>query len=399
MTVDVFDQLTGSDHVKVPLRAAAVAARRKSGGGMTHSWLFTGPPGSGRTNAARAFAMALVCDNSEIVGCGHCHQCRSVEVGSHPDVVWVSTEGMTIAVDDVREVIKSAAKRPMVSSWRVIVVEDADRLHSGAANALLKSVEEPSSQTVFILCAPSTDPQDIAITLRSRCRHIYVPIPSVAEVEQVLSRDNDLGLSPKQISWAARVSGGHIGRARHLAKDETARAKRSTALTLPEKVYDSGTLYRYTGSIVEKAVQEVETAMGPVEEQERRELEDSLGMGAKGKGAAKSVRGSSGQIKDLEKMQKNRRTRKVRDSLDLALVDIAGLYRDAMMIAVGRDEHLVHSDRKGTATELATRNSPSALIQCIDAVMDCRELLKHNVKPEVALDSLAGRLQECCSVV
>ncbi len=112
-----------------------------------------------------------------------------MRAGTHPDVEWVSTEGMTITVDDVRAVIRSAAKMPTVARWRVVVVEDADRLGDGAANALLKSVEEPPARTVFVLCAPSTDPHDIAVTLRSRCRHLYVPTPSPAEVERALLAD------------------------------------------------------------------------------------------------------------------------------------------------------------------------------------------------------------------
>lgn len=154
-----------------------------------------------------------------------------------------------------------------------------------------------------------------------------------------------------------------------------------------------------------------------VEETERREreaLESSLGVGSKGKGAAKAQRGASGQLKELEKEQKNRRTRLLRDSLDLALIDVAGLYRDAMLIAAGAveaapgddgDGHgvpvggLMHPDMAATSRELARRNSPEALVRCIDAVAACREALGFNVKPEVALDAMAGRLRECCRLV
>ncbi|MBB3116908.1 DNA polymerase III subunit delta' [Corynebacterium bovis] len=383
-------------------------------GVMTHSWLLTGPPGSGRSVAAKAFATALVCDDPDVVGCGRCDQCRSVRAGTHPDVEWVSTEGMTITVDDVRAVIRSAAKMPTVARWRVVVVEDADRLGDGAANALLKSVEEPPARTVFVLCAPSTDPHDIAVTLRSRCRHLYVPTPSPAEVEQALLADTALGLTAEQAAWAAGVSGGHIGRARHLARDAVAREKRATALTLPKLVYEPARLFMFTRSLVAKAGEEAAASVEETERREREALESSLGVGSKGKGAAKAQRGASGQLKELEKEQKNRRTRLLRDSLDLALIDVAGLYRDAMLIAAGAveaapgddgDGHgvpvggLMHPDMAATSRELARRNSPEALVRCIDAVAACREALGFNVKPEVALDAMAGRLRECCRLV
>ena len=384
------------------MRAALLAAVEDPTA-MTHSWLFTGPPGSGRSVAAKAFATALVCPNG---GCGECEQCRSAAAGSHPDILWVSTTGSVIPVHEVREVVLEAAKLPGVAQWRVVVIEDADRLNESGANALLKSVEEPPRHTVFLLCTPSTDPSDIAITLRSRCRHIYVPTPSRQEVERVLLSDAALGLSAEQASWAAGVSGGHIGRARRLAQDETSRTKRATALKLPQMVYEPGAVYRFTAELVAQATAEAASSMTERDERELAELEASLGMGSKGRGVAKAQRGAAGQVKALEKEQDARRKRMMRDSLDLALIDVAGLYRDAMMIsarAVDVDGVPIggfqHPDMAATSRELARRNSGEAMVRCIDAVAECRETLKLNVRPEVALDAMAGRLRECCGVV
>ncbi len=399
---------------------------------MTHSWLFTGPPGSGRSVAAKTFANALVCPRG---GCGECEQCRSVAAGTHPDVLWVDTTGTVIPVERVREVISNAAKMPVVARWRVVVIEDADRLNEAGANALLKSVEEPPAHTVFLLCAPSTDPEDISITLRSRCRHVYVPTPSPHEVEEVLLGDATLDLTAEQARWAAEVSGGHIGRARHLARDKAAREKRATALRLPQLVYEGARLFQFTAQLVAKANDEVEASIAQVEEAEKAELEKALGVGAKGKGAAKAQRGSAGQVNALAKEQKNRRVRMVRDSLDLALIDVAGLYRDAMLLGAGAVEAgeesagavphseagattgmtsrsaaptrrvegaptpvggFQHPDMRSISGELARRNSPEAMVRCIDAVTLCREALTQNVKPEVALDALGGRLRQCC---
>lgn len=370
---------------------------------MTHSWLFTGPPGSGRSIAAKVFATALVCPHG---GCGTCEACTSTAAGTHPDILWVSTSGVVLSVDEVRTVVREAANMSTVGRWRVVVVEDADRLSDGAANALLKSVEEPPARTVFILCAPSTDPHDISITLRSRCRHVYIPTPSPQAVKDVLLGDATLRLTDAQAQWAASVSGGHIGRARHLAKEEKARDKRGVALRLPQKVYEQGSLYLFTSELVKKATEEAAAALEAKDAHERQQLEESLGMGAKGKGAAKAQRGAASQLKELEKEQKNRRTRSARDALDLALIDVAGLYRDAMLLAVGAvdDEGapmggFQHPDMASTSRELARRNSGEALVRCIDAVSECREALGFNVKPEVALAAMAGRLRECCGVV
>ncbi|AGP31700.1 DNA polymerase III subunit delta' [Corynebacterium terpenotabidum] len=434
---DVFSRAALSPHVTGPLRDAVASARHRvadrdrfgvsdaavNDAAMTHSWLFTGPPGSGRSVAAGAFATALVCSDPEVAGCGACDGCRSAAAGTHPDISWIRTDGVTIPVDEVRGIIRTSAVLPSVARWRVVIVEDADRLGDSGANALLKSVEEPPAHTVFLLCAPSTDPEDISITLRSRCRHVYVPTPSEEEVEAVLVADARLGLTAEQAHWAASVSGGHIGRARHLALDEAARTKRAAALRLPGLIYRSGEGYRFTAELVKTATAEAAASVASLEEHELAELESSLGMGAKGRGVAKAQVGAAGQIKELEKMQKNRRTRMLRDALDLALIDIAGLYRDAMMVAVGAVENagedagvdagadasaeaagnpvggFLHPDQQKVSRELARRNSPEALVRCIDAVSDCRETLGRNVKPEVALTGMVGRLRECCGQV
>ncbi|MDN6325382.1 MAG: DNA polymerase III subunit delta', partial [Corynebacterium sp.] len=271
---------------------AAVEAARSAGRGegasaaMTHSWLFTGPPGSGRSVAAKAFATALVCEDPDVPGCRRCDGCRSAAAGSHPDITWVHTDGVVIQVSEAREVIKTAAAMPTVAPWRIVVFEDADRFNDSSANALLKSIEEPPERTVFILCAPSTDPEDIAVTLRSRCRHLYVPTPSRDEVEAVLLADERLGLSPEQAAWAAEVAGGHIGRARHLASEEKARAKRASALKLPALVYEPGEAYRFVTDLVTSAKDEATSSVAEREEKELADLQSSLGMGAKGRGVA-----------------------------------------------------------------------------------------------------------------
>nr|MBA2639913.1 DNA polymerase III subunit delta' [Nocardioidaceae bacterium] len=177
---------------------AWVAGRRDAA--MTHAWLFTGPPGSGRSVAARAFTAALQCDGA---GCGECAQCREVLAGSHPDVTVVDTSGLSIGVDDVRDLVLRSAMAPTRGRWTVMIVEDADRLTDPAADAMLKSLEEPAPHTVWLLCAPTAE--DVLATIRSRCRHVWLRTPPAVAVAALLERSGvDVGLA----AFAARASQG-----------------------------------------------------------------------------------------------------------------------------------------------------------------------------------------------
>src|SRR6201998_3905742 len=247
----VFSGLVGQRAGGAELIAAARPARGDSAHSssetgasphsMSHAWLITGPPGSGRSVAAVCFAAALQCPSDGEPGCGRCRACVTTLAGTHADVRRVVPEGLSIGVDDMRTIVQIASRRPSTGRWQVVVIEDADRLTEGAANALLKVVEEPPPSTVFLLCAPSVDPEDIAITLRSRCRHVALVTPSIDAIAQVLMETD--GLSEDQARWAASVSGGHVGRARRLATDPEARERRQRALGLvreaatPSKAY------------------------------------------------------------------------------------------------------------------------------------------------------------------
>jgi DNA polymerase-3 subunit delta' len=235
----VFSRLVGQDAVEAELVAAAQAARGDSAhsvlsaGTMTHAWLITGPPGSGRSVAALCFAAALQCTSDGIPGCGECRACTTTMAGTHADVRRIIPEGLSIGVDEMRTIVQIASRRPGTGRWQIVVVEDADRLTEGAANALLKVVEEPPPSTVFLLCAPSVDPEDIAITLRSRCRHVALVTPPVEAIARVLIEAD--GLPETEARWAASVSGGHVGRARRLATDQEARRRRERALGLARR--------------------------------------------------------------------------------------------------------------------------------------------------------------------
>lgn len=391
MGYGVFDRLVGQEDVEAALSAAAVAARdgiRASGSAMTHSWLFTGPPGSGRSVAAQCFAAALQCTTDGSPGCGDCHACTTTMAGTHGDVRRVIPEGLSISVKEMRAIVQTASRRPSTGRWQVVIVEDADRLTEGAANALLKVVEEPPDRTVFLLCAPSVDPQDISVTLRSRCRHMALVTPSTESIARVLQEQDHLDEATARA--AASISGGHVGRARRLATDADARTRRKQALRIAVAALDPATGYAAGEALVKAADAEAKEVSAARDETETEEMRTALGAGGTGKGAGGALRGSAGVLKDLEKRQKSRATRTGRDALDRALIDLAGLYRDALAHSMGARSAASHPDMAAEAEDLAARTSSGGLLVCIEAVLKCREAITVNVKPQWAVDAMVA---------
>src|SRR5262249_44402802 len=272
----VFARLVGQEAVEAELTAAAEAARGDSAhnasaaGAMTHGWLITGPPGSGRSVAAVCFAAALQCTADGEPGCGRCRACTTTMAGTHADVRRVIPEGLSIGVDEMRAIVQIASRRPTTGRRQIVVIEDADRLTEGAANALLKVVEEPPPSTVFLLCAPSVDPEDIAVTLRSRCRHVALVTPSTEAIARVLV-DSD-GLDADTANWAASVSGGHVGRARRLATDPDARQRRERALGLVRDAVTRSRAYAAAEALVAAAEAEALVLTAGRDEAETQEL-------------------------------------------------------------------------------------------------------------------------------
>ncbi|MCP9275649.1 DNA polymerase III subunit delta' [Mycolicibacterium arenosum] len=393
----VFSRLVGQEAVEAELVAAATAARGDAAhntmttGSMTHAWLITGPPGSGRSVAALCFAAALQCTSDGVPGCGECRACLTTMAGTHGDVRRIIPEGLSIGVSEMRYIVQIASRRPGTGRWQVVVVEDADRLTEGAANALLKVVEEPPPSTVFLLCAPSVDPEDISITLRSRCRHVALVTPHLNAIAQVLM-DTD-GLPESDALWAASVSGGHVGRARRLATDGEARQRRKQALSLAYEATRPARAYGAAEELVKTAEDEANALTEDRNEAETEELRTALGAGGSGKGTAGVLRGSAGALKDLEKRQKSRRTRASRDALDRALMDLATYFRDALLVSSGAPGlQANHPDMAEKIATLATLAAPDDLLRCIEAVLECREALAVNVKPKFAVDAMVATI-------
>lgn len=388
----VFSRLVGQDAVEAELVAAATAARGDSphnSGAMTHSWLFTGPPGSGRSVAALCFAAALQCTSDGTPGCGECRACTTAMAGTHGDVRRIIPEGLSIGVDEMRDIVQIAARRPSTGRWQVVIIEDADRLGERAGNALLKAVEEPPPATVFLLCAPSVDPEDISITLRSRCRHVPLVTPSLDAIARVLV-DSD-GMTEADALWAASISGGHIGRARRLATDEQARVRRERALALARDAATPSRAYLAADELVKTAEDDAKALTENRNDVETEELRTALGAGGTGKGAMGALRGSAGALKDLEKRQKSRLTRASRDELDRALIDLAAYFRDALLVSSGAGQvKASHPDMADKVASMAAVVPPDRLLRCIEAVLECREALAVNVKPKFAVDAMVA---------
>ena len=397
-TRSVSERLAGTPAVRETIMAAATAARGDGAAyAMTHAWLFTGPPGAGRSNAALAFAAALMCENPDEIGCGRCKGCRDALAGAHTDLVHVVPREVVISADFVRdEIVAKAARLPTIAPWRVIIIENADRLHPRAADVLLKTVEEPPERTVIIMCAPSTDPRDFSQTLRSRCRHVYVPSPSEDEIVRILVDEE--GATEYDARLAATASLRHVGRARLLVRTPEVQKRRAMAINLAELVFHGAQAFQAVGALIKAAEKEAVEAHKADDEAERAKLENALGKGAKGKGAAKVLRGMASSVKQLEDDQKRRGTRRKRDMLDLVLVDLAGIYRDAMVVQSGAEIGLTHPDFEGLAREIASQVSAEGLVECQEAIAQCRERLGQNVTPAVAFNGMLGRIRLACDV-
>ena len=419
MAAPVFDDLVGQEPVVAQLEQAAAAAagllRGEPSLGMTHAWLFTGPPGSGRSVAARAFAAALLCPDQ---GCGHCPSCHQVRAGTHPDLMLVRPDGLSYGVKQTRDLVLRAAGAPAGGRWQVVLFEDADRATEQAANALLKAIEEPSPRTVWLLCAPSAE--ELVTTIRSRCRLVTLRTPAATAVAEVLSRRD--GVDPAAALAAARAAQGHIGRARRLATDPEAAQRRDEVLRVPARITSLGSALSAAAGLVKGAEQEAAAVTEELNVPEREALRKAFGEGSTGKGVAKAVRGAAGALKDLEDRQKSRATRLKRDALDRALLDLAAFYRDVLVIQLGAADgrepdagdgreldagdglglgaggglepgagdglELASAGHEDDLRRVAADTTAESTVRRMEAIMTCRERLEVNVAPLLAVEEL-----------
>ncbi|MGA5119086.1 DNA polymerase III subunit delta' [Streptomyces pseudogriseolus] len=397
----VWDDLVGQERVSEQLAAAArdadafVTAAASDApppeaSRMTHAWLFTGPPGAGRNQAARAFAAALQCVSPDralggVPGCGFCDGCHTALVGTHADVSTVAAVGAEILVKDMRDTVRKSFTAPANGRWQVILVEDAERLNEKSANAVLKAVEEPAPRTVWLLCAPSVE--DVLPTIRSRCRHLVLSTPSVEAVADMLVRRE--GIEPDVAAAVARATQGHVDRARRLATDPAARARRAAVLKLPLRVEDVGGALRAAQELVDAAAEDAKQLAEERDGKETEDLKTALGAAQGGR----LPRGTAGAVKDLEDMQKRRRTRTQRDSLDVALADLTSFYRDVLALQLGSRIALANTDAEDALERLARASTPESTLRRIEAIAACGEALDRNVAPLLAVEAMTMALR------
>lgn len=378
--MSVFDQLVGQARVVQTLRQAS-----SDPDVMTHAWLFTGPPGSGRSVAARSFAAALQCERSEggpdAVGCGQCQPCRMVMAGSHPDVRIVDTEQTFIKVDEARALVLEAQARPSLGRWRVVIVEDADRLNDHSANTLLKSLEEPTARTVWMLCAPSLE--DVLVTIRSRCRHVRLGTPSAGAVADLLiERD---GIDPAMAHYAARAAQSHIGIAKRLATDEHARARRREITGIPLTLGSLGDALRAAQDLVDEAGEGAKATSADHAEDQRRELLEQLGADASARTQPPSVRAHLRRLDDRLKAEAKRQQH---DSIDAALTDLASVYRDALLVATGAPVERINASEPEQIERLARSFTPEGLLGALETIGEARQRLIANGAPLLVLEAM-----------
>lgn len=392
----VWDSLVGQEGAVAVLQDAACGARiileadNEAASGvpeqrmMTHAWLVTGPPGSGRSNAALAFAAALQCTGAT-PGCGQCSGCTTTLGRAHPDVSAVSTEANQLLIDDVREMISRAQVSPSLGRWRVIIIEDADRMTERTSNVLLKAVEEPPARTVWLLCAPTAE--DMITTIRSRCRHLGLRIPSAQAVAKLLiERD---GIDPQVALDSARTAQSHIGLARALARDPQMRQRRRDIITAPIMVRSVGEAVVAAQNLLDTAKAQAEAHSEEQHAREKARLLRQMGL-EEGERISPALRG---QVRQLEEEHKRRSRRILTDTLDRALLDLLAIYRDVLMVQLGTGQILVNEDLSDTIAILAHESTPRQTIARVEAIEQARKRLTSNVAPALALEAMAIALR------
>lgn len=368
--MSLWDELVGQE-------AAIEAVRHASQPGsasMTHAWMIVGPAGSGRSTLALAFAATLVSQGDDD------QALALVSAGTHPDVSVISTDRVTISIDEVRELVTQSYYAPSRSRWRVIVMEDADRMTERTSNVLLKALEEPPPQTVWILCAPST--QDVLPTIQSRVRTITLRTPSAEQVAELIHRRE--GVSHERALEAAREAQCHIGMATRLATDDDARSRRDHTVQVVLQLRSVSQAVTQAGALIAVANEDQKALLEKLDEQEREETLRSLGIQPGGSVPA-AVRSS---VKALEENQKRRATRSLRDGVDRICTDITSVLRDVLMIQLGTGGDLVNERFRAQLEQRASDTTAAHSLAAIDEVQVARDRIASNTPPQLALEAM-----------
>ena len=372
----VWQELLGQPEAIEQLRR--VVADKNSG--FQHSWLFTGPAGSGRSTLARAFAAALQCDQD---GCGECSSCRLIAADAHPDVRMLVTDKVIISIEEVRQLVQFAALGSSVGKYRIVIIEDADRMSERTSNVLLKALEEPQERTVWILCAPSA--ADMLPTIRSRTRNVVLRLPSTEEVAQLLVQRD--GVKEELALASARQAQQHVGMARRLALSPDARARRMDTLRELVSIKNLSGAMATAERLLAIAKKDAESSSDEKNEQERSKLLSAYGIEE-----GKIPPNLRSEFKQLEENQKRRNTRAMRDGIDRILTDMESLFRDILSLQLGAEAPLINEELRSEIEQRAQATPAENSINVLEAITLSRSRLESNVRDLVVLESLCTKL-------
>jgi DNA polymerase-3 subunit delta' len=367
----VFDELVGQEHAIAQILEAA----KPDSGAMTHAWLIVGPAGSGRSTLARAFAETLV-----TTGTSQPAVVSHVQAGSHPDVSILSTDRVTITIDEVRELVSRSYFSPSISPYRVIIIEDADRMTDRTSNVLLKALEEPPPQTVWVLCAPSAN--DVLPTIRSRCRVVTLTTPSPDKVAELIRQR--AGVDDDRALIAATEAQSHIGMAMRLATDDEVWGRRDQTINLALTVSSISGAVDAAARLVDVATDDQKALLAKLDQDERDAQLRSMGL-EPGATIPPPYRAS---VKALEENQKRRQTRALRDGVDRILTDITSVLRDMLILQLGAGKQLVNERFRQAIEEKAAGLSVQETLWRIDEVSVARARIDQNVPAVLALEAL-----------
>ena len=379
-----WSEVIGQSEAVATLQAAVADAQAitqgEPGPAMTHAWLITGPPGSGRSLAATSFAASLVCPEG---GCGSCQACRTAALGGHPDVHVEIPEGSEILLDHVRPLTQMAAQAPMTGMWRVVVIEDADRLNDRAANHLLKSLEEPTPHTVWILCAPSRN--DVLPTIVSRTRHVGLRTPDIDDITSMLIQE--CGVDETTARFCARASQGHIGRARALATDSATRERRQQCLRAPMNLRDLASCVLVAGDVFEAASAVADARADRLEAKEDELLKSRYYAEGVTRLTGAMKRAHDAEAKELAKDHKRRRKRLVVDEVDRVLIDLMGLFRDVLAVQSYAQVALINEELRSQVEQMAAASTPALTVRRLEALEHERTVLLAGGSPRTVLEA------------
>ncbi|MEN9715867.1 MAG: hypothetical protein RJA35_1334 [Actinomycetota bacterium] len=378
MSAPIWHELAGQPEAVGQLETAV----RHRGDGVHHAWLFTGPPGSGRSNLAVSFAGALLCDEG---GCGECKSCRMVIGGTHPDVTVLATERIQISIEEVRALVTNSYLGSSLGRYRIMIIEDADRMTDRTSNVLLKALEEPPAGTIWMLCAPSE--ADLLPTIRSRVRRVSLKVPSVEEVARLLVERN--GIEPKLALQVAAEAQSHIGMALRLATSTEARSRRRETLLSALNMRGVSSAMMTAGQWVSIATKDAEALTLLRDAEEREQMMATMGL-KDGETIPPALRSA---FKQLEEAQKRRATRSMRDGIDRIMVDLLSLYRDVLTIQLQAGVPLVNEDLRSSIEDLASSTTPAQTLEKLESIAVARKRIDANVQHLLTLEALAVSLR------